>query len=89
MTTFYDFTPSTSGPFTFQPTLDGQVYNCVVTWNVFGARWYLNIYDLGGNLIVCTAMVGSPLDKDISLTKGYFTSTLVYRVQNNQIEISG
>lgn len=86
MTTF-NFQPNSNAPFTFQPTLDGQVYNCVVTWNVFGARWYINLYDLSGNLVLSTAMVGSPLDYDISLVAGLFTSTLVYRVANQQIEV--
>lgn len=60
MTTYTLFTPPRKTPFQFQPTLDGQVYNVSVTWNMFGQRWYLNLYDLNGNLIDCTAMVGSP-----------------------------
>lgn len=88
MTTFIDFTPSVSAPFQFQPTLDGDVYNCIITWNVFGQRYYINIYDLSQNLIVCLPLIGSPTDYDVSLTAGYFTSTLVYRIANAQIEIA-
>jgi hypothetical protein len=60
MTTYTLFTPPRKTPFQFQPTLDGQVYNVSVTWNMFGQRWYLNLYDLNGNFLDCTAMVGSP-----------------------------
>lgn len=87
MTTF-NFSPSEVAPYQFQPTLDGQVYNAVVTWNVFGQRYYLNLYDLTGALVLATAMVGSPLDYDISLVAGYFDSKLVYRVSNQQIVVT-
>jgi len=46
VTTFTDFVPNNVAPFSFQPTLDGQVYTVRVTWNVFGQRWYVNLYDL-------------------------------------------
>jgi hypothetical protein len=32
--------------------------------------------------------VGSPADYDINLLQGYFTTTLVYRIANGQIEVS-
>jgi hypothetical protein len=53
------FVPSTTTAFSFQPTLNGITYNVVVTWNVFGQRYYINVYDLGGDLILCRAMVSS------------------------------
>jgi hypothetical protein len=56
---FVDFTPSTVGPFTFQPVIGGVTYNATITWNLFGQRFYLNLYDQGGNLILCTALVAS------------------------------
>jgi hypothetical protein len=88
MTTFA-FTPQqTSPPFQFQPTLDGQVYNVTVTWNLFGQRWYVNIYDLGFNLIVCLPLIGSPNDYPISLTAGYFTSTLVFYAASQQFVVT-
>lgn len=60
MTTYYDFTPTNQAPFQFQPTLDGQIYNAVVTWSLFGQRYYLNVYDLSGNLIVAIPLIASP-----------------------------
>ena len=60
MTTYTDFQPSTQQAFQFQPTLDGNVYTVIVTWNLFGARYYINVYSLDGTLILCTALAGSP-----------------------------
>lgn len=59
MTTIFDFQPSSQQAFQFQPTLDGQVYNVIVTWNLYG-RYYVNIYGLGNNWIVTLPLLGSP-----------------------------
>lgn len=66
MTTYYNFTPSVTGPYQFQPTLDGDVYNATVTWSLFGARYYINIYDLSGTLIVSQALIGSSVGVNIA-----------------------
>lgn len=92
MTTYIDFVPSQVQPFQFQATLDGTVYTVLVTWNVFrqGQQgYYITISTLGNMLVGCIACVGSPLNYDISLSAPFgFTSTLVYRTQNNQFEIN-
>lgn len=88
MTTLVNFQPSPDAPFQFQPTLDGTVYNVIVTWNPFGLRYYINIYTLSGERILTFPLIGSPLNYDISLVAGYFTSTLIYREPNAQFEIS-
>jgi len=84
----YDFQPSSKAPFQFQPTLDGSVYTVIVTWNLAGQRYYVNVYSLDGTLIVAIPMIGSPLGYDISLVAGYFTSTLVFREASQQFEVS-
>lgn len=58
--TNFQFQPSTQAPFQFQPSLDGDVYNAVVSWNLFGARYYLNVYALSGALVFSMALIGSP-----------------------------
>lgn len=60
MTTYFQFAPNVQAPYTFQPTLDGQGYTASVTWNLYGQRWYLNINQLTGPLIVARALLGSP-----------------------------
>lgn len=88
MTTYVNFAPTSAGPFVFQCTLDGQTYRVVVTYNLTG-RFYINVYDLSGNLIVAKAMVGSPPNYDINLVWGYFaSSTLVFRQATQQFEIN-
>lgn len=82
-----DFAPTPLAPFQFQATFDGAIYTVIVTWNLYGRRWYVNIYTLQRVLVVSIAMAGSPVDYDISLTAGYFTTRLVYRALSNQFEV--
>jgi len=89
MTTYIDFTPTATQNFQFQPTLDGNVYTCVVTWNVSGQRYYLSCYTLSGTLVFNQALVGSPVNYDINLAGPWFTSsTLVFREGTQQFEVS-
>lgn len=61
MTTFFDYAPSTQSVFQFNPTLDGQEYNAILPWGLFGQRPYLSVYALDGTLILNKALVGSPV----------------------------
>lgn len=82
MTAYYDFVPNANTPFQFQPTLDGDTYNIIVAWNLFGQRWYINVYDLPGNLIVATPLIGSPPTytvQNASWTEGYATLAFTAR----------
>lgn len=90
MTTIFTFTPSATQAYQFQPTLDGDVYTAIVTWSLFGQRWYLNLFDAEGNWIFTRSMVGSvpTPNPGLSLTAGYFTSTLVFRQQDQVFEVS-
>ncbi|KWN80876.1 hypothetical protein WM24_23875 [Burkholderia ubonensis] len=60
MTSYIQFAPSSTSNFQFQCQLDGSAYNVVVTWSLFGARYYVNVYSLDGTLIVVMPMIGSP-----------------------------
>lgn len=66
MTTYYNFTPSVTSVYQFQPTLDGQTYNVTVPWSLFGQRYYLQVADLSGNIIVYEALAGSDTGVNIS-----------------------
>ena len=64
--TTYPFTPTSQGPFTFYPTLDGNPYTCIVTANLFAntpvtGRYYLNVYGQNNTLIVCLPVIESPV----------------------------
>lgn len=74
MTTYVDFVPSTSEAFQFQATFDSAQYNVIVTWNEFGERYYINVYDLAGNLVLSRGLIGSNTKLQASFT--WFTGTV-------------
>lgn len=82
-----NFTPTPYSNFQFQPTLDGANYTVIVNWNLYGERYYVNIYTLTNQLVVSLPLIGSPLDYDISLTAGYFNTKLIYREPKQQFEV--
>jgi hypothetical protein len=89
MITYTPFTPTYVDNFQFQPTLDGEQYNLIVTWNLSRQDWYINLYTLGGTLVTSQPLIGSPPAEDINLMLGYFTtSTLVYREATQQFEVN-
>lgn len=90
MTTFIPFQPSATQNFTVNVTLDGLPYVLIVTWSLFGNRWYINILTPQGVIVVQSyPLVGSPDDYDINLLTAWFTtSTMVFRESTNQFEIN-
>lgn len=58
--TSYPFAPSPSGPFQFQPVLDGATYNVIITWGLVRQDWYVNVFDLSGTRIVTIPVLASP-----------------------------
>jgi hypothetical protein len=66
MTTYLDFTPSSTSVFTFNPVLDGTAYNAQVRWNVFRQGWYLQLADTNNNLVLNQPLIGSPDPFDVS-----------------------
>jgi hypothetical protein len=85
---YVDFIEGVSAPFQFQAVLDGVQYNINVTWNIFGLRYYVNVYTIQGELILSKPAAGSPYGYDINLLDNRFASTLVFRSASNQFEIS-
>jgi hypothetical protein len=83
------FNPSPSANFQFQAELDGDTYNIVCTWSAYGQRYYVNIYDLAGTEVLSRPLVGSPDGANISLTAGYFDTTVIYRDSRAVFEIPG
>lgn len=86
MTDFINFAPSAVSPFQFIATLDGAQYNVIVTWNMFRSSnnsnqgFYVNVYDLSGNLVVSRAVSGSAVGQNLqslSWANGEATATTV------------
>lgn len=85
--TVFSYVPGPN-PYSFQPTFDGTVYTCIIDWNLAGQRYYITCRTLAGALVFCRAFVASPIGYDISLTAGIFTTALIWRTQNGQIEVN-
>lgn len=76
--TIFPYNPTGQAPVTFQPTLDGQQYNAIITSSLFGQRPMLNLYSLSNELIVCEALEGSPNPKplqSVTWANGLATAT--------------
>lgn len=58
MSTTVQFSPSTAAAFRFQPVIAGKQYTAIITWNVHG-RYYLNLFDTSGNLVLSRPVVSS------------------------------
>lgn len=86
--TIIHFSPSLKSNFQFQCTLDQQDYTCIVTWNLFGQRYYINLYDNNGVRVLTLPLISSPNWYNINLVGGYFNvSTMVFREASQNFEI--
>lgn len=87
---YISFQPSPQQAFSFLATLDdGVQYVVVVTWSLFGNRWYVNVLTLQGvPIVVNYPAVGSPPDTDINLIGPWFHSVLVWRPDLRQFVIT-
>jgi hypothetical protein len=84
------FTPSASAipPFSSLVTLDGKSYLLTSVWNLAGQRWYINLTDSNGNIILNRPLTGSPMSFSLNMVFGLFvTSTLVYRTDTGNFEV--
>jgi hypothetical protein len=60
MPTIFPFHPSSIEAPTFSANLDGDQYNCSVTWNVAAQRYYVNCFNLSGARVFTVALVETP-----------------------------
>jgi hypothetical protein len=77
VSTIVQFTPSSIQAFAFQATLGGAQYTVTILWNVFGQRYYIQVTDLSGNLIIFRAMTssGPTIISQLSWSNGVATVT--------------
>jgi hypothetical protein len=88
MTTLINFDPASTANFQFNPVLDGITYTAICTYNLYAPRYYVNIYDNNGTLIVTRPIIASPDNYDIDIVEGYFTtSKLIYRTSSRNFEV--
>lgn len=89
MTTLIPFNPAPNANFQFQCTLDGAPYNVICKFNAYGQRYYVYVYDLNGTLVFSRPLIASPSFFNVSLTLGYFDTTMIYRETSASFEIPG
>ena len=87
MTTIVPFNPTQIAPFQFSAQMDGASYTLVVTWNVYGKRWYISVYDQFNTRVLTLPLIGSPINYDIDLMAGYFSTPIVFRIGLQQFEV--
>lgn len=91
MTTYVLFNPTATGnpPWRAQLALDGAVHFATAQWNIAGQRWYINLTNSSGATVWYGPLIGSPLDYDILLASGLFTtSTLLFRADTGNFEVT-
>jgi len=86
-TLYVPFNPAPNANFQFQATFDGNNYDVIVNWNLFGQRFYVNIFTLAGDRVLSIPLIGSPNFYNISMTAGYFTTMLIWRPGTGNFEI--
>lgn len=88
MSTIIPFTPSNNSNFQFQVAMDGSKYNCVCTWNMFGQRYYISMFDINNIRVFTLPIIASTNENNINIAGGYFTtSSLIFRGSSQQFEV--
>jgi hypothetical protein len=92
-TTYLPFQSSATQVFSFNAALTNAagtvaVYTITVPWNIFGQRYYVTCVSQTGQHIFTLPLISSPDDYDISMSAGYFTTTLVFRASTLNFEIT-
>lgn len=83
MSTLVQFTPSTNQAFNFQATLGGTPCNVTVLWNVSGQRYYVQVADLSGNVLLFRPMSASGPVLQAQFTWALGTATAVTALPHN------
>ena len=78
-----------SPPFSYVFTLDSVAHLGTVTWNITAQRWYFTLTDQNGNVTWNGPLIGSPLNYNINLAPGIFTtSTILWREDTGNFEVT-
>lgn len=92
--TNYVVTNSSVGPYQFQPVLDNLNFLANITYNLYGDRYYMNLY-YQQTLVYSTPLIGSVAGGfQINLLPGLnpitgnpWVSTITYNSQNSTLTV--
>ena len=76
---------SLSPPFTFSASLYGTTYTVHVIWNMAGQRYYVQLIESSGTVVITHPMISSSSDLDVNLVPGLFPTgnSLTYSSSTN------
>lgn len=87
MTTLIPFKPDENQPFQFTAKVGNSEVFGRIPFNLYSKRYYLELKDGAGNVIVYCPLISSPDDFDINLALPCAPGKLVYRESTNQFEV--
>ncbi|EEC7405721.1 hypothetical protein D4L89_RS10445 [Escherichia coli] len=88
MTTLIPFKPDGRGPFQFTARIGEYETFARVPFNLYANRYYLELKDSSGDVIVYMPLIASPDSYDINLAMPCSPGKLVFRESTNQFEVS-
>lgn len=71
-----------------RPRSTAELYTVTIKWNLSGQRYYAHITDQTGTVMLVRPLIGSPNDRDISLTQGVFVNALIFRATSKTFQIT-
>ncbi|ENC7539748.1 hypothetical protein ABK178_004278 [Salmonella enterica subsp. enterica serovar Brandenburg] len=88
MTTLIPFKPDGRGPFQFTARIGEYEIFARVPFNLYANRYYLELKDSSGEVLVYTPLIASPDGYDINLALPFALGKLIFRESTNQFEVS-
>ncbi|EPD1271069.1 hypothetical protein ACR6AX_001226 [Escherichia coli] len=87
MNTFIPFKPDGEKPFKFKFRMGGEILFARVPFNLYANRYYLELKNSSGEVIVYTPLIASPDGYDINLALPFAPRKLIFRESTNQFEV--
>ncbi|MBJ9210657.1 hypothetical protein I5481_02105 [Citrobacter freundii] len=88
MMTLIPFKPDGNQPFQFTARVGNYELFARVPFNLYANRYYLELKDSSGDVVVYCPLVASPDGYDINLALPCAPGKLIFRESTNQFEVS-
>lgn len=88
MTVLIPFKPDGRAPFQFTAKVGKYELFARLPFNLYANRYYLELKDSSGEVLVYTPLIASPDGYDINLALPFAPGKLIFRESTNQFEVS-
>ncbi|ECC3814921.1 hypothetical protein E1L19_01180 [Salmonella enterica subsp. enterica] len=88
MTDIIHFKPDGREPFQFTVTVGEYELFARVPFNLYANRYYLELKDSSGDVVVYCPLIASPENYDINLALPCVPGKLIFRESTSQFEVS-